>query len=103
MSALPKNFMTPEEYLKFERESDVKHEYLDGEVFAMAEASKNHNRIQATVTGILYTQFAGRPCEPFGSDQRVKVSATFYTYPDISVVCGEAEFDETELDTLLNP
>lgn len=105
MSALPhdKQLMTPEEYLKFERESDVKHEYLDGEIFAMAGASKNHNRIQATVMGMLYTQFAGRPCESFGSDQRVKVDATFYTYPDISVVCGEAEFDESELDTLLNP
>ena len=55
MSALPQDqpFMTPEEYLKFERESDVKHEYFDGEIFVMAEASKNHNRIQATVTGML--------------------------------------------------
>ncbi len=105
MSALPnqKIFMSPEEYLKFERTSDVKHEYLDGEVFAMAGASKNHNRIQATVSGLLFTQFVGRPYETFGSDQRVKVDATFYTYPDISVICGEAEFDESELDTLLNP
>jgi len=95
--------MTPDEYLKFERESEIKHEYLDGEIFAMAGASKSHNRIQATVTGMLYTQFVGRPYESFGSDQRVKVDATFYTYPDISVVCGEAEFDESELDTLLNP
>ncbi len=103
MSALPKNYMTPEEYLKFERESEIKHEYLDGEVFAMAGASRKHNLILGSTYASLYAQLRERPCETYMSDQRVKVSTKFYTYSDISIVCGEAEFEDSDVDTLLNP
>ncbi len=102
--ALPENRMTPEAYLKFERASEVKHEYFGGEVFAMTGASRNHNRIVVNVTASLHGQLRRGPCELFPSDMRVKIrSSILYTYPDISVVCGEPQFEDTGLDTLLNP
>lgn len=102
--ALPKARMTPEEYLKFERASEEKHEYFAGEIFAMSGASKNHNRITGTTSAALLAQVLERPCDVFSGDMRVKIHSTgLYTYPDISVVCGEPEFEDFEVDTLLNP
>jgi Uma2 family endonuclease len=104
MFALPKNFMTPEEYLKFERQSEIKHEYLNGEIFAMSGASERHNLIVFNTIAILHGQLRKRPCKAYPSDMRVRVKGTsFYTYPDISAVCGNAEFEDDVLDTLLNP
>ena len=97
-----KKRMTPEEYIVFEKTSDMKHEYFDGEIFAMAGATPNHNRIQHNISGILWSQRAGRPCDTFLSDQRVKIEAAEnYTYPDLSIACGDVEFDGD--DCLLNP
>ena len=97
-----KNRMTQEEYIIFEKTSDMKHEYFDGEIFAMAGATPNHNRIQHNISGILWSQRASRPCDTFLSDQRVKIEAAEnYTYPDLSIACGDVEFDGD--DCLLNP
>jgi Uma2 family endonuclease len=94
--------MTPEEYRDFEKNSDTKHEYFDGEIFAMAGASPNHNRIQHNISGLLWSQRASRPCDTFLSDQRVKIEAAEnYTYPDLSIACEEVEFDGD--DCLVNP
>jgi Uma2 family endonuclease len=104
MSAVPKIYLTPAEYLAFERQSDVKHEYFRGELFAMSGASRQHVRISINVTTSLDNQLKGRRCELFNSDMRVKVSPTgLYTYPDASVVCGRPRFEDKELDVLLNP
>jgi Uma2 family endonuclease len=104
MSSVPTAPLTPEEYLAFERRADHKSEYVNGQLFAMAGASRAHNRITTNVTGQLYGQLRGRECEAFGSDMRVKVTATgLYTYPDVTVVCGEPLFEDDEVDTLLNP
>lgn len=104
MSAVPKIYLTPAEYLAFERQSDVKHEYFRGELFAMAGASRQHVRISINVTTLLDNQLKGRRCEVFNGDMRVKVSPTgLYTYPDASVVCGRPRFEDKELDVLLNP
>src|SRR5688500_12063539 len=104
MSSVPILPLRPEEYLAFERKADQKHEFVNGAIFAMAGASRAHNRIATNVTGELYGQLRGRPCEVCGSDMRVKVSATgLYTYPDVVVVCGDALFEDAEVDTLLNP
>jgi Uma2 family endonuclease len=104
MSAVPQIYLTPAEYLAFERQSDVKHEYFRGELFAMAGASRQHVRISVNVTALLAGQLKGRRCELFNSDMRVKVSPTgLYTYPDASVVCGRPRFEDRELDVLLNP
>jgi Uma2 family endonuclease len=101
--ALPENLMTPQAYLEFERASEIKHEYFEGEVFAMSGASRNHNRIVISVGASLYAQLRQSPCEVFPSDMRVKAHSGLYTYPDISAACSEPQFEDTAVDTLLNP
>ncbi len=104
MSAEPQRHWTVEEYLAFERQSETKHEYLDGEIFAMSGASRVHNRISWNITVALDPQLESQECEGFAADMRVHIPATErYTYPDIVVVCGEPQFEDAELDTLLNP
>lgn len=104
MSAEPQRKLSGEEYLAFERQSEVRHEYVDGEIFAMSGASRVHNRISWNLTVALDPQLESRGCEGFAGDMRVHIPATGrYTYPDVVVVCGEPEFEDDELDTLLNP
>jgi len=101
--ALPK-FITPEEYLRMERASPEKHEYYNGEIFAMNVASENHNIVVGSTFASLYAQLRKKPCQIYPSDLRVRIPATgLYTYPDISIVCGTPEFEDDGLDTLLNP
>jgi Uma2 family endonuclease len=102
--AAEKRKMSPAEYLALERSSRDKHEYCDGEVFAMAGASREHNLIVANVVGELRAALRHRPCEVYPSDMRLKVPAAgTYSYPDASALCGSAEFEDAEVDTLLNP
>jgi Uma2 family endonuclease len=97
-------YISPEEYLRLERQAEYKSEYLNGEIFAMSGASRAHNLITMNIGSELSLQLVGRPCEAYGSDMRVKVASVgFYTYPDISVVCDEPIFEDAEVDTLLNP
>jgi Uma2 family endonuclease len=97
-------FITPEAYLKQEREATVKSEYIDGQIYAMSGASRQHNRITIDVATLINVQLRGGPCELFANDMCVKVNdSSLYTYPDVVVVCGEAQFEDTALDTLLNP
>ena len=104
MSSQAQQHYTPEEYLGLERQAQCKSEYYAGEIFAMAGASRWHNLIVTNVIGELRSQLKGRPCTTYPSDMRVKVSPTgLYTYPDVTVVCGEARFEDNEQDTLLNP
>jgi Uma2 family endonuclease len=94
----------PEEYLAFERKSPIKHEFCDGSIFAMARANRWHNLITGNLYRTVSAQFLDRPCEAYISDMRVLVSATgLYTYPDIVAVCDERRFEDSEVDTLLNP
>jgi Uma2 family endonuclease len=73
-------------------------------MFAMAGASREHTLIAGNVAGELRAQLKGRPCETYQSDMRVRVSESgLYTYPDVVVVCGERQFEDAEVDTLLNP
>ena len=104
MSAVPKPFLTPQEYLSRERRAETKSEYLRGEMFAMSGASREHNLIATNVSAELQQQLRERPCEVYQADMRVKVSPTgLYTYPDVTVACGEPQFEDAEVDTLLNP
>ena len=97
-------YLTAEEYLARERRAEIKSEYFNGRVFAMAGASETHNLIVANVLASLVSQLKGRPCKAYASDMRVRVSSTgLYTYPDVSVVCGQARFEDRHQDTLLNP
>jgi Uma2 family endonuclease len=96
--------LSVEEYLAFDRSSEIKHEYLDGEIFAMVGASRAHNRLTWNLAATLDPQLRARGCEGFASDMRVAVSETgLYTYPDVVVVCGEPRFTDEQIDTLLNP
>jgi Uma2 family endonuclease len=95
---------TPEEYLALERKAEFKSEYVNGEIYAMSGASKEHNYISGNIYFQMRQQFHGRPCDAFTSDMRVKVSATgMYTYPDVTAVCGGSLFDDSHVDTLTNP
>ena len=91
-------------YLARERQAQTKSEYLGGYVVAMSGASRAHNRIVLDIAVELQQQLRDGPCEAFVNDMRVKVSETGdYTYPDVVVACGEIEFEDAELDTLLTP
>lgn len=96
--------LSPEEYLELERNSEEKHEYLAGDVFAMSGAKRNHNKVVANLSGLLWQGLKGRECEFYPSDMRVFVPKTgLYTYPDLVVVCEEPRFQDNVPDTLLNP
>lgn len=104
MSALPRHIWTESEYLAYERESDTRHEFIDGHVLAMSGASREHNLITSSAHFSLYGQLRGKGCELYQGDMRVHVSSTrTYTYPDLVVVCGKPEFIDEDVDTLLNP
>lgn len=104
MSLQPKPRLTPEDYLALERSVDFKSEYFNGEIFAMTGASESHNTIAVNVSSEIRQQLKKHPCKVYANDMRVKVDPTgLYTYPDVVVTCGKAQFDDTHLDTLLNP
>lgn len=86
---------TVEEYLAFERTSDTRHEYVDGEIYAMAGGSKNHNRIAVNLCALLNAQLAEGNCEAFVAEVLLQVRAPLFYYPDVYVVCNSAE-DEDE-------
>ncbi len=104
MSWRPTTLLSPAEYLELERKAETKSEYFEGEMFAMAGASRRHGLIVVNVAAELRRQLKGRPCEAYVSDMRLRVSPSgLYTYPDVVAVCGEAEFADDQKDTLLNP
>lgn len=97
-------FVPQEDYLESEREALEKHEYYQGEVFAMSGASVRHNRIFSNFFGELSHKLKGKGCIPYGSDLRIHIPKnTLYTYPDISIICGEMEFTDDKFDTAANP
>ena len=97
-------YISPEDYLAMERQAAHKSEYCNGEVFAMVGASEAHNLIVANLIGELHRQLKAKPCRVYPSDLRVRVSPTgLYTYPDVTVACGELRFADDHRDTLLNP
>ena len=103
MASNPKDLMTVDEYLAFDRSSPVRNEYFDGEVFAMTGASRRHNLISVALSREISQQLDDRDCEVYVSEMRVKVAETgLYTYPDI-VVCDDPIFIDNEFDTLVNP
>ncbi|MEL7244520.1 MAG: Uma2 family endonuclease [Cyanobacteria bacterium J06573_2] len=84
------NFLTVEEYFNLEQTSEIRHEYVDGEVFAMAGASEEHNFITGNIYNLLRSHLRGTPCRTFASDMKVKVKvqkADIFYYPDVLVTC----------------
>jgi Uma2 family endonuclease len=96
--------LTPEEYLAIERAAEYKSEYYNGEMFAMAGASRWHTLITGNLVASIHPQLRGRGCRLHPTDMRVKVLFSgLYTYPDIVVTCGKEEYEDNVLDILLNP
>lgn len=104
MSTVPKHFITQEEYLHHEKEAEFRSEYFRGEMFAMAGASANHNLILLNAGASLREQLKKKLCRVYPSDLKLRIEATgLYTYPDLSVVCGEPQLETNGGDVLLNP
>lgn len=104
MTPQPKRYITEEEYLEFEQSSSIKHEYYDGEIYAMTGGTEAHNSLSGNTYASLHAQLRKRPCKVYNSDQKIKVLATgLHTYPDVTVVCGQPEFIDRPRLTLINP
>lgn len=92
------------DYLLLARSSNIKLEFFDGEIFAMAGGTPEHSALAMAVGIALGGQLEGRPCRVYNSDLRVRVLATgLGTYPDVTVVCGPPEYDPDDRDTITNP
>lgn len=95
---------TIEEYLEMENAATEKHEYYQGEIFAMSGAKVQHNRITGNLYANLWNKLKGNPCQPSGSDQRIHIEKnSLFTYPDISVVCGPIITLHNDQYNVLNP
>ena len=102
--AYEKRKYTIEEYLELEKESDLKHEYYRGEIFAMSGSKMTHNDIAVNLIYKLKDALKGKPCKPHNSDQRIHIPQnTLFTYPDISIVCGDRKTLSDDNWNLLNP
>ena len=98
------SWVSDDEYLALERAAMTKHELVNGHVVAMAGATPRHNAIVANVLGALVSQLCGKGCRPLASDQRVHVPATgLYSYPDVTIVCGELGLHPKDAMTITNP
>ncbi|RYY80662.1 MAG: Uma2 family endonuclease [Moraxellaceae bacterium] len=93
--------ITEQEYLQGELLSDIRHAYIDGEVYAMVEAHRHHNIIGGNIHTIFSNHLAGKPCQPYISDMKIKV-ANKYFYPDVMVDCSDDAQDYyTENPTII--
>jgi Uma2 family endonuclease len=103
-SVIPHSKYSLEEYVRLERYSNVRHEFLDGQIYAMAGGTPEHGLYAANVIRLLGLQLAGRRCRVHTSDVRIRVQATgLVSYPDVSIVCGQVERDAGDRDAVVNP
>ena len=103
MGVEPGTRLSHEEYFALERESDVRHEYLAGKIYALGDSSPVHSELSANVIAALGTQLRGRGCKVYTGDLRIAIQQLdIYTYPDVSVVCGVPQFSEHQA-ALINP
>ena len=95
---------TIEEYLEMENAATEKHEYYQGGIFAMSGARSQHNVVVINMITAMKNKLKGKPCRPYGSDLRIHIPKnTLFTYPDISVVCGNpASWNDDDMN-FLNP
>lgn len=92
------------EYLEIENAATEKHEYYKGDIFAMSGAKGIHNEINSNLMTLLGSKLKGKNCKPYGSDLRVHImSNTLFTYPDISIICGEKISLNNDDYNFLNP
>lgn len=93
-------FISEAEYLAVEKISDIKHEYIDGHVYAMSGAHANHNRISMNISVAFANHLKGKPCQPYASDMKVKVGSKYF-YPDVLVDCSDLNDYFTESPIIL--
>ena len=105
MSAVTQTIYSEEDYLILEKKSDYKSEYFKGEIFMMAGATPNHNRIKENLSGEVYNNLKKKKsCRSYSSDQRIHIPEnSLYSYPDIVVVCGPNQYAEKDKNTITNP
>lgn len=115
MTALPKKYYTPEEYLELEEKAAYKSEYFNGQIYpmgdfegdtpeAMAGAKPAYNAIRENLSIEIGSFLRKKSCRSFSSDQRVFIPSNgLYTYPDLVVVCGKPEFSDVQTNSLTNP
>jgi Uma2 family endonuclease len=102
--AYNKKFISPEEYLELENSSFEKHEYYKGEIFAMSGTTVPHNIIAVNLLAPIKQHLKGKKCRPFHSDLRIHIEKnTLFTYPDISIVCGNVETKDNDNLNVTNP
>lgn len=94
--------MSEAEYLVFEEKSKIRHEFMDGEIFAMAGATRKHNLLTTNISRSLGNQLEEGNCEVYASDFRVKIREGHNVYPDVAVACGDISTENNDT-TLLNP
>lgn len=99
-----KTNLTTSEYLTIERKADIKSEYYNGEMLALAGSSFNHNVIVANIISNIHNVLKSKDCHVLPSDIRIHIEEVgLYTYPDVVVICGKPEFTDENKDTLKNP
>lgn len=104
MVAEQRQFITQDAYLAMEREAFEKSEYFEGQLYSMAGATKEHNRIKENLSIEIGYFLKGKSCQSFSSDYRVHIPKNgLHAYPDVFVVCDEPELLDGKFDTLLNP
>ena len=104
MTAIRATQMSYAEYLKFEEASETKHEYVNGEVYAMAGGSLEHARLASELIFLLREKFGPDGCRVFGSDLRLRVEATKRSaYPDVTIVCDDPETSALDRAAVTNP
>ncbi|HEV7424752.1 MAG TPA: Uma2 family endonuclease [Thermoanaerobaculia bacterium] len=91
------------EYLALEDSSNVKHEFLGGQIYAMAGGTPEHAALAAAAIGLLFSQLRGSGCRAYDADLRVRTRSGLATYPDVTVICGPTERDETDPQAVTNP
>jgi Uma2 family endonuclease len=103
---LPKisHHYTVAEYLELEETAEYKSQYFEGEIFAMSGGSGNHSRLAVDCSRAMSSVLIDRGCEVFNSDLKIRIQdSSAYYYPDLSVVCGEADFEDEAESILKNP
>jgi len=100
--AVKEDLMSEAEYLIFNEKSKIKYEFMDGEIFSMAGATRRHNLATTNISTELSLQLRETDCEVYAGDFRVKIRDGHNVYPDVAVACGEIEVEGNDT-TLLNP
>jgi len=104
MAVARKKLYTPEEYLAMDSRSEIRHEFINGEIYDMSGATLKHNQLTLNLVYVLRNALAKKPCSVYATDLRLRIKrANAYTYPDVMIICGKVEFDTGRDDVVTNP